>query len=112
MLLEFGLEPSSPRYGPFLVLGLFDKNCAQLRPFLAIFGAVLRHIVETEGNKGRFIVRRSRRQLQLGNLFPVFGRFKRDQVPLWAKKGCFGAHNAQFWENTCQLGSPAPGHHQ
>ena len=34
------------RYGPFLALGLFDTNDAQSRPFLAILGPFLGHIVE------------------------------------------------------------------
>ena len=56
---EFGLEPRSPRYGPFLVLGLFDTNGAQSRPFLAILGPFLGHIMELEGNKEVFVTGQS-----------------------------------------------------
>ena len=54
---EFGFEPRSPRYGPFLGLGLFDT----FRPFLAIFGPFLGHIVDLEGNKRLFVKGQSRR---------------------------------------------------
>ena len=52
---EFGFEPRSPRYGPFLVLGLFDSNGVQPVPFLAIFGPFLGHILESEGKKGLIV---------------------------------------------------------
>ena len=51
MPLEFGFEPRRPRYGPFLVLGLFDTSCAHFGPILAIFGPFLGHVVEIEGKK-------------------------------------------------------------
>ena len=46
------------------------------------------------------------------NRFPSFGRFDCVSVPFWAKKGYFGAPNAQFWEGTSQLGAPTPGRHR
>ena len=52
---ESDFEPRSPRYGPFLVLGLSDTNGVQSGPFLAIFGPFLGHIVELEGNKGLLV---------------------------------------------------------
>ena len=41
---EFGFEPRSPRYGPFLVSGLFDTNNAHsghFWPFLDRFSDIL-----------------------------------------------------------------------
>ena len=49
---EFGFEPRSPKYGPFLVSGMFDTNNAHL---FGHFWAVLGHIVELEGNKGLLV---------------------------------------------------------
>ena len=54
---EFGFEPRSPRYSPFLVLGLFHTNNANSAAFLAIFGPFLAHIMELEGIKGLFVTR-------------------------------------------------------
>ena len=42
------------------------------------------------------------------NRFPSFVRFERVSGQLWAKKGCFGAQNAQFWEGTSRAAPPAP----
>ena len=61
MPLEFGFKPRSPRYGPFLVLGLADTNYAEFGPFLAIFGTFLGHITELEDNEGLSITGQSRR---------------------------------------------------
>ena len=58
---EFGFEPCSPRYGPFLVLGLFVTNSAHSGHFLAIFGPFLGHIMELEGKKGLLVTGQSRR---------------------------------------------------
>ena len=88
----FGFEPRSPRCGPFLVLGLFDTNCAHSGPFLAILGPFLGHIVELEGNKGLFVTRKSRRTWST-NRFPSIGGFEWVSGPFWAKKGCFWAQN-------------------
>ena len=54
MPLEFGFEPRSPRYGTFLVLGVFDTDNAQSRHFLAIFRPFLGYIAELEDSKGLF----------------------------------------------------------
>ena len=43
------------------------------------------------------------------NRLSSVGRFEWVLGPFWAKKGCFGAQNAQFWEGTSRLGAPAPG---
>ena len=54
---------------------------------------------------------------ECSNGLPSFTRFL---GPFWAKKGCFGAQNAQFWDGTSRLGPPVsfwlktwilPGHH-
>ena len=50
--------------------------------------------------------------MECSNRFPSFGRFEWVSVPFWAKKGCFGAQNAQFWEGTSQLGALVPGRHR
>ena len=47
--------------------------------------------------------------MERSNLSPSFGHFVWVSVPFWAKKGCFGAQNAQFWEGTSRLGAPVPG---
>ena len=46
------------------------------------------------------------------NGFPLKRHFDLVSGPFWAKKGCFGAKNAQFQEGTTQLGAPAPGRHR
>ena len=46
--------------------------------------------------------------MKCSNRLPSFARFEWILGPFWAKKGCFGAQNAEFWEGTCQLGAPAP----
>ena len=58
---ECGFEPRSPRYGPFLVLGLFDTNGAQSGSFLAIFEPFFGRIVELKGKKGLLVTGQSRR---------------------------------------------------
>ena len=103
---EFGPEPHSPRYGPFLVLGLVDTNCAQSRPLLAIIGLFLGRIVELEGNRA------IKAHVECSNRFPPLGRFEWVPGPFWAKKGCFGAQTVQLWEGTSRLGAPAPGRHR
>ena len=103
---RFGFEPRSPRYGPFLVLGLFDTR-STFRPFLAILGPFLGHIVELEGKKELLVTGQLCR-----NGLPLFGRFDWVLGTFWAKKGCFGAQNAQFWEGTSRLGAPTAGRHR
>ena len=43
--------------------------------------------------------------MECSNCLPSFGRFEWVSGPFWAKKGCFGAENAQLWEGT---GAGAP----
>ena len=117
----FGFEPCSPRYGPFLVFGLFDTT-AHIRPFLAIFGPFLGHIVDLEGKNELFVMGQLRRtwsvatvSLRLAILIRFWGRLGPKEAILGsfhAKRGCFGAQNAQLWEGTSRLGAPAPGRHQ
>ena len=71
---ELGFKPRSPRYGPFLVLGIFDTNCAHSGPFLAILGPFLEHTVELEGNKGLFVTGRSSRTRSVA-IFPFVWPF-------------------------------------
>ena len=40
---------------------------------------------------------------------PSFGRFDLVLRPFWAKKGCFGAQNAHFWEAPPDLAPPHRG---
>ena len=51
---EFGFEQRSPRYGPFLVLGVVTQTAHNLGHFLPFFLPFLGHIVELEGTKGVF----------------------------------------------------------
>ena len=57
---EFGFEPRTPRYGPFLVLGCWC-TLRSFWGFLALFGPFLGHIVELEGTKGPLVTRKSSR---------------------------------------------------
>ena len=50
--------------------------------------------------------------VKCSNRLPSFVRFESVSGPFWAKKGYFGAQNAQFWEGTSRLGTPAPGRHR
>ena len=50
--------------------------------------------------------------MECNNGSPSFGRFEWFSEPFLAKKGCFGAENAQFWEGTSLFGAPAPGRHR
>ena len=47
--------------------------------------------------------------MECRNRLPLFSRFDWVSGPFWAKKGCFGAQNAQFWEGTSRLGAPPRG---
>ena len=85
---ELGFEPRSPRYGTFLVLGLFDTNNAQSGPFLANFGLFLEHIVELEGKKERAYCHGAIMvHVECSNHFPSFGRFEWVLGPFRAKSG-------------------------
>ena len=41
-------------------------------------------------------------------LLPFVRCFEWVSLPFWAKRGCFGAQNAQFWECTSRLAPPPP----
>ena len=38
--------------------------------------------------------------VECSHCFPSFGRFEWVLGPFWAKRGCFGSHNAQLREGT------------
>ena len=109
---EFGFEPRSPRYGPFLVLGLFDRNGAHSGPFLAIFGPFLRRIVELKGKKGLLVTGQSRCRWSVATVSLCLAVLSGFQGRFGPKRAVFGAQNAQFWEVTSRLGPPALGRHQ
>ena len=93
---EFGFEPRSPRFGPFLVLRLFDTNNAHSGPFLAIFGPFLGHMVTFFFSK---VVPR-----QLGMLKQVFlARFELVVTLFgpWKIPECF--ENGPFWDKKSVL---------
>ena len=103
---EFGFEPRSPRYGPFLVLGLFDTNNAHLSHFWRLFGPFLGHIVELEGKKGLLGMGQSRRTWSVATVSLRLADLNGFSGPFSGKKGCFCAQNAQFWQST------PPGRHR
>ena len=95
--LGIGIVATNPRYGQFLVLGLFDTSSAYSGPFLAIFGPSLGHILEVEGNKGLFVTRKSRRTcsvvtvcLLLAIFSGFWGRFGAKRADLGHKMSNFG----------------------
>ena len=69
---EFGFEPRSPRYGPFLVSGCW---CTLRRfwGFLAIFGPFLGHIVELKGTSGLFDTVKSSRTCSVATVSLCLG---------------------------------------
>ena len=83
---------------------------AQITHIQAIFGPFLGHIVELKGKKG--LQGAIEAHVKCRNRLPSFACFGWVSGPFWAKKGCFGAQNAQFWEGTSRLGAPAPGRHR
>ena len=97
---EFGFEPRSPRHGLLLVLGLFD-TAAHIRPFLAIFGPFLGHIVELEGKKELFVMGQSRRTWSVATVslrLVVFTRFR----------DCFGPKKAVLRHKMRNFGRAPP----
>ena len=50
--------------------------------------------------------------MECSNRFPSIVPFEWSLGLFWAKKGCFGAQNVQFWESTSRLGAPALGRHR
>ena len=85
---------------------------ADFGAFWRLFGPFLGHIVELGGNKELLVTVKSSRTcsvaavcLRLAVMTGFWGRFG-------PKKACFVAQNAQFWEGTSRLGSPAPWRHR
>ena len=91
---EFVFEPRSPRYGPFLVSGPIGHKKRTFRPFLAIVGPFLGHIVELEGNKRFFVKGQSRRTWSVAIVCLCLAVLSGIQRRFWPKKGCLGAENA------------------
>ena len=87
-------------------------HCAHFGAFWRLFGLFLGHIVELGGNKDLLVTVKSSRTWTVASFSPSFGRFDGVSGRFWAKKGCFGAQNAQIWEGTSRLGAPAPGRHR
>ena len=106
--LELGFEPCNQRYGAFLVLDVLDTNNARL----GHFWAVSRTYRGARGQERDLVHGAIEAHLECRNLLPSFGRYDWVLGPFWAKKGFFGAQNAQFWEGTSRLGAPAPGRHR
>ena len=109
---ELGFEPRNPRYGAFLVLDVLGTNNAQLGhfwPFLGCFSGIYRG---ARGQERALVHEPIEAHVECRNPLPSFGRYDWVLGPYWAKKGCFGAQNAQFWEGTSRLGAPAPWRHR
>ena len=87
-------------------------HCAVFGAFWRLFGPFLGHIVELGGNKELLVTVKSSRTWSVSKCLPSFGRCDGVSGRFWAKKGCFGAQNAQIWEGTSRLGAPAPGRHR
>ena len=47
--------------------------------------------------------------MKCSNNLPSFGRFDWVSGSFWAKKGCFGAQNAQFWADFAPVPRGATG---
>ena len=108
---ELGFEPRSPKYGPFLVLGVFDTKNAQLGHFWPFLGGS-RTYHGAKGQERALGHGAIEAHVRCRNRSPSFGRFEWVSGPFCAKKGCFGAPNVQFWEGTSRVGAPAPGRHR
>ena len=89
--------PPSPRYGPFLVLRLFDG--ADSGPFWALFGSFLGHIVGLDGFKGLFDIGKSSRTWSARTISLCL-------VVLTKFQGCFG----QKWLFLANNGTDFRGH--
>ena len=68
--------------------------------------------MESEGNKELFVMAQSRRTWSVAAVSLRLAIFGWVPGPFWAKKSCFVAQNAQFWEDTSRFGAPAPGRHR
>ena len=96
---ESDFEPRSPRYGPFLVLAVLSTNNAQF----AIFGhfwAISHTFRGARGQERALVYGEMVALVKCMNHLPLFGRYDGVSGPFRAKKGCFRAENAQFWEGT------------
>ena len=105
---EFGFEPRSPRYSPFLVFGLVGHKQRRFRPFLAIFGPFLGHIEGLEGNKRLFVTGQSRRTWSVGivslRLAVLIGFWDR-----FGQKRLFGGTKCAVLEGHLPTWRPRPG---
>ena len=99
---DFVFEPRSPRYGPFLVLGLFDTNSAHLGHYLAIFGPFPGHIVELQGKKGLMVTGQLRCTCGAGTVCPSFGHFH------WVSRPFFGPKRLLWGTKGVVLGGQPP----
>ena len=103
---NFGFEPRSPKYGPFLVLGCRGKCCAQFGPFFGRFS----DIAELEGSKGFFVTKKSEGTWSVQTVsLPL--------AVLTMFRGCFGPKKAVLGHKMCGFGTsilaaPAPGRHR
>ena len=97
--------------GLFLVSGCW---CTLRRfwGFLAPFWAVSRTYRGVRGQQRALGRSEVKPHVQCSARVPSFGRFDGNSGRFWAKKGCFGAQNAHFWEGTSRFGTPAPGRHR
>ena len=96
---EFGFEPRSPRYGSFLVLGLFDTNRAQ--SVHSPSGSFLGHIVELESKKGHIVTGQSRRMWSVATVsLPL--------AALTGLRGSFGPKKAVLGHRMRSFGRAPP----
>ena len=65
--------------------------------------------MELQGNKELFVTGQWKAHVQCSNCFLLFVHFEWVSRPFLAKKGCFGAESAQFWEGTPDLAPPTRG---
>ena len=99
---EFVLEPRSPRYGPFLVLGC-SCTLRSFWGFLAPFWAVSRTYRGVRGHQRSLGHENVKPHVECSSRLPSFGCFEPLLGLFWAKNGCFWPKTAQIWEGTSQL---------
>ena len=85
---------------------------AHIQAIFSHFWAVSRTYRGVRGQKRAVGHGATEAHVACSNRLPSFGRFEWVSGPFGAKKGCFGAQNARFWEGTSRLGAPAPGCHR
>ena len=108
---EFGFEPRSPRYGPFLVSGCWC-TLRRFLGFLAPFGAVSRTCRGVRGHQRSLGHEKVKPHVECSSRLHSFGCFEPLLGLFWAKNGCFWPKTAQIWEGTSRLGATAPGRHR